>query len=81
VYMLLTMGLHFIVVLTRKLLDNYSLILTIVIACLLVGLGITYGSAKENTRVKNGGFGLWVGSLISLIVIVLFMFLIGGSIP
>jgi hypothetical protein len=80
VYALLTISLHFIIVLILKLLDNYTLILLIFIGSLFIGLVIRSGAAKNNTQVKDAGWGLRAGSLISIIAIALFMFLIKGSI-
>ena len=72
-----TLGLHFLAVLTLKLLDNPSTIIIILISSLTIGLVLK--SRKGNQKIDNAykvGWGMFYGSVTSLAIVAgLFAFL------
>jgi hypothetical protein len=76
-FLITTLGLHLLVFLTLKLLDNPGTIITIYISSLVIGLILKLQKYKSNRqKIYEIGWGIFYGSLTSLgIVIGLFAFL------
>jgi hypothetical protein len=75
-YFALTLLLHFVSILTLKLLDNYLPIILIFIGSLFLGVILKF---SESIKVRNIGLGLMYGSLTSLILTIGFMILLSYS--
>jgi hypothetical protein len=65
-----TIGLQFLLVYTLKLGPKFGLIIGIIIMCLIVGGVIRFSKSITNIRTANLGWGLFWGSLTSLLLIV-----------
>lgn len=62
---IVTLALQFVSVFTLKLLDNFHLILGIVLACLVTGLAIRSSGSKTATTAKKIAWGpiVWLSDL------------------
>jgi len=65
-----TLLIHILVVVIFKLLDNFSLIISIYTISLICGIILKF---SNKNRLKKIGWGIFYGSLISLIIIGGFM--------
>lgn len=77
-----TILLQFLAVVKLKILDNFSLILGIVISCLVIGVIIFFPKAISKKRIaKTIGWGLFYGSLISLSLFIAFVIWLSFNFP
>lgn len=68
-YFIITLIVHTILVFTLKLLDNFYLILGIMLAGVVAGTIILI---RKNAKFKNVGWGICYGSALSLIMLIVF---------
>ena len=81
IFLLATLVIQFLSVLTLKLLDNISLIVGIFCGCIIIGGFIMFSKKGRSSQLKNIGWGLFYGSLTSLVVIMLFMLWLSFNFP
>ena len=72
-FLIVTVALQFLSVLTLKLLDNFFVIIGIFILSLLIGGLIKFSKTTKKSIVANIGWGLYFGSLTSLGLVIIFM--------
>ena len=73
IFLIATVALQFLSVLTLKLLDNFSVIIGIFILSLVIGGLIKFSNTNKKSAVANIGWGLLFGSLTSLGLVIIFM--------
>jgi amino acid permease len=69
---IVTLFMHFLIILSLKLLDNFNTILIIVFASTIIGLSIKLFYKNHNTNLNHLGWGILYGSLTAFISILLF---------
>ncbi len=69
---IITIIIHFTLVATLKLLDNFGFILTTILGSLIIGF--VFGSVPINPKNGQIGWGICIGSLISLVLLGCFLF-------
>ena len=81
-YLIVTILLQFLSVVTLKLLDSFYLIIAIFILCLLIG-GLINFSKKDTKKDMTIaiGWGLFYGSLTSLGLVIVFMIWLSFNFP
>jgi general stress protein CsbA len=81
-FLVVTIALQFLSVVTLKLLDSFWLIITIFILSLVVG-GLMNFSNRETkiTKTSNIGWGLFYGSLTSLGLVIVFTIWLSFNFP
>ena len=77
---ILTILIQFLLIFTLKLLDNFYLILLILISSLAVGFLIRISNLTKS-KIKKIGWGLLFGSLTSLILTILFVVWLSFNFP
>jgi hypothetical protein len=80
-FLIATIALQFLSVLTLKLLDSFGLILGIFVLCLLVGGIIHFSKKNTNLTIANIGWGLFFGSLSSLLLVIVFTIWLAFNFP
>ncbi|BFO68538.1 hypothetical protein NK356_09095 [Chryseobacterium sp. S0630] len=81
ILLILTIVIQFIIIVSLQLLDSFELIIGIFIACLLLGALIYFSKSEKISSLKNLGFGLFYGSLISLVSVIGFMTWLSYNFP
>ena len=77
---LATLLIQFLSILTLKLLDNFSLIILIFIACIITGYIFRTNTSSTSPK-KEIGWGLFYGSIASLLSIIVFMIWLSFNFP
>lgn len=77
---ILTILIQFLLVFTLKLLDNFYLILLILISSLVIGFLIQISNSTKS-NIKKIGWGLLFGSLTSLILTIMFVIWLSFNFP
>lgn len=75
IFLLITLAMQFMAVRALKLLDNFSIIIVIFVACIGLGAVIHFSKPKDAIHAAFG-WGLFYGSLISVGVIAVLMILL-----
>lgn len=75
-----TLVLHLFIIYTLKLLDNFLLIILILIASVTIGFVIRKFSENKESA-KNLGSGIFYGSITSLIILIVFSFWLSNNFP
>ena len=73
-FFILTISFHLLCILTLKFLDDFKLIIMIFCGCLISGLIIKLTVKNKKDLFSNIGWGLFYGSITSLIMIIIFSF-------
>jgi len=76
----LTLIFHFTLILTVKLLDNFSLIIVILFASLILGLIILITARDKKSIIREFGWGLFFGSLTSIALTIMFIIYLSSEI-
>lgn len=76
----ITLILHFLIVYSLKLLDNFSLIILEIFASIIIGFIIVKFSGNKSP-IKSLGFGILYGSITSLIFLLLFSLWLSNNFP
>ena len=66
----ITIVLQFLSLLSLKLLDNFYFIVAIFVLCIFFGAMLNFSKSETNSLKSNIGFGLFYGSLTSLMVVI-----------
>lgn len=77
---LLTLLIQFLSILTLKLLDNFYLIILIFIACLITGHIFRTNTSSTSAK-KEIGWGLFYGSITSLLLTIVFIIWLSFNFP
>jgi len=77
---LLTLLIQFLSILTLKLLDNFYLIILIFIACLITGYIFRTNTSSTSVK-KEIGWGLFYGSITSLLLTIVFIIWLSFNFP
>jgi VIT1/CCC1 family predicted Fe2+/Mn2+ transporter len=77
----LTLLLHFLMVVYLKLLDNFFLIISLMIASIMVGSAIAYSGKSFNANKRKIGTGIMLGALTSICIIIGFMIWLSFNFP
>jgi hypothetical protein len=81
-FLIATVFLQFLLVLTLKLLDSFDVIIAIFILCLGIGAFINFSKKKsKNGTVNPVGWGLFYGSLASLGLVIVFTIWLSFNFP
>ena len=81
-FLIATIILQFLSVVTLKLLDNFYLIILIFILCLVIGGLINFSNKDTKKEMTNAiGWGLFYGSLTSLGLVIVFMIWLSFNFP
>ena len=81
-FFIATILLHFISVKALKLLDNFWLIIIIFFLTLFIGTLLNFSNPQTKTKIsKQIGWGLFYGSLTSIVVIVILMIWLSFNFP
>jgi hypothetical protein len=80
-YLVLTLLLHFLLLLTLKLLDNPGVLFLAFFLILFVGLLLYNFTGKQNKSVRDFGWGLLFGSLTTVVCVVVFMIWLTFNFP
>lgn len=82
IFLVATLALQFLSVLTLKLLDSFWLIITIFVLSMVVGSVLNFSNRERETTVINKiGWGLFYGSLTSLAIVIIFMVWLSFNFP
>ncbi|MFZ4929205.1 hypothetical protein [Chryseobacterium sp. Mn2064] len=81
IFLIITITIHFSLIVSLQLLDGFEIIIGIFIACLLVGALLYFLKSEKLLSFKNLGFGLFYGSLISLVSTIGFMIWLSYNFP
>ncbi|UKB82138.1 hypothetical protein LF887_14100 [Chryseobacterium sp. MEBOG06] len=80
-FLTITIVIQLILVITLQLLDGFETIIGIFIICLLIGALLYFLKSEKLLYFKNFGFGLFYGSLISLVSVIAFMTWLSYNFP
>jgi len=81
IFFTVTLALQFLSILTLKLLDNFTLIIVILILSIVFGGIIKFSNEKSNLTIANIGWGLFYGSVTSLGLIIIFIIWLSFNFP
>ena len=81
IFLIATLALQFLSVLTLKLLDNFPVIIGIFILSIVVGGLIKFSKPSTNLTIANIGWGLFYGSITSLGLIIAFTIWLSFNFP
>lgn len=81
IFLIATLILQFISVLSLKLLDNFSVVIGIFVLNIVIGGLIKFSKTNTNLTVANIGWGLYYGSLTSIGLIIVFMIWLSFNFP
>jgi hypothetical protein len=81
IYSILTIILHFLIIIDLKILDNLNLIIIILVLSTITGFTIKFLYKNKNKHLLNLGSGIFYGSLTSLISTTLFIIWLNYNFP
>ncbi|MGH1517682.1 hypothetical protein [Chryseobacterium sp. JK1] len=81
IFLIITIAIQFSLIVSLQLLDGFEIIIGIFIACLLVGALLYFLKSEKLSHFKSLGFGLFYGSLISLVSTIGFMIWLSYNFP
>ncbi|KAA2223687.1 hypothetical protein FW780_05650 [Chryseobacterium sediminis] len=80
-FLILTIVIQLLLIISLQLLDSFETIIGIFIICLFMGALIYFSKSAKIVSLKNLGFGLFYGSLISLVSVVAFITWLSYNFP
>lgn len=73
IFYISTLAIQFLSIVGLKLLDNFIVIIILFLGCLTFGIKFHFYSKPNEKRINDIGWGLFYGSITSLILTILFI--------